>query len=143
MTIIAGDGLVGSVQRKVCSEIVIESCRVPRFTAVARTTVVAAMPFVIIVFEVTTDTSHIHDIVERVFAVTVGAGQGRVLKLERKVRVAAVIEAGVVPGTGVVAILTLFTAASLVRIILGVTAVTSGRRILMCLISVTVSAGRF
>ena len=113
MTIIAGDGLVRPVQRKVGSEIVIESCRVPRFTAVARATVVAAMTFVVIVFEVATDTSHVHDISERVLTVAVGAGQSCVLELQWEVSVVVVVEAGVVPGAGVVAVLTLITAASL------------------------------
>ena len=113
MTIIAGDGLVGSVQGEVGCEIVIESCRVPRFTAVARTTVVAAMPFVIIVFEVTTDTSHIHDISKWVFAVAVGAGQGCVLEFQCKIRVVVVVETGVVPGAGIVAVFTLLAAATL------------------------------
>ncbi len=113
MTIIAGNGLVRAVQRKVGSEIVIESCRVPRFTAVARTTVVAAMTFVVIVFEVATDTSHVHDISERVLTVAVGAGQSCVLELQWEVSVVVVVETGVVPGAGVVAVLTLITAAPL------------------------------
>ncbi len=113
MTIITGDGLVGTVQSEVGSEIVIESCRVPRFTAVARTTVVAAMRFVVIVFEVATDTSHIHDISKRIFAVAVGAGQSCVLELQWKVGVVVVVETGVVPGTGIVAVFALLAAAPL------------------------------
>ena len=113
MTIITGDGLVGTVQSELGSEIVIESCRVPRFTAVAKTTVVAEMRFVVIVFEVATDTSHIHDISKRIFTVAVGAGQSCVLELQRKIGVVVVVKTGVVPGARVVAVLTLVTATPL------------------------------
>ena len=113
MTIIAGDGLVRAVQREVGSEIVIESCCVPGFTRVAGTTVVAATPFVVIVFEMTTDTSHIHDIGKRILAVAVGAGQSCVFELQWKIRVVVMVETGVVPGTGVVAVLALLTATPL------------------------------
>ena len=113
MTIIAGDGLVRAVQGEVRGDIVIECCYLPRLTAVARATVVTAMPFVVIVFEVATDTSHVHDISKRIFTVAVGAGQSRVLELQWEVRVVAVVETGVVPGAGIVAVFTLLAATPL------------------------------
>lgn len=113
MTIIAGDGLMRPVQAEICCEIVIESCRVPRFAAVARTTVVAAMPVVIIVFEVAAYASHVHSVRKRIRAVAVGTGQCSVFELERKICVVVVVKTGVIPGAGIVAVFTLLAAATL------------------------------
>jgi hypothetical protein len=54
-----------------------------------------------------------------------------VLALERKFGVPGVIEAGIVPVSGVVALLAFLAASTLVRVILGVTAVAGRRRVLV------------
>jgi hypothetical protein len=55
------------------------------------------MTIVVVVLEMTANTTHIHHVIERVFAVAVAATKFRVPTLKRKVGVAAMVETRVCP----------------------------------------------
>ena len=82
----------------------------PFLSSMACAAVGASMSLVAIILEVAAGTRHIHDIVKRVFTMAIGAGQSRVFKLKREIRVAGVIETRVIPATRIVAVLALFPA---------------------------------
>ena len=72
MTVVAGDGLVRSIQAKVGLQIVIEGGLFPCLGSMACTAVSTAMTRVAIIFQMAAGTGHIHDIIEWIFAVTIG-----------------------------------------------------------------------
>ena len=74
----------------------------------------SAAPFMMIIFEVTSDAVYLHDVVPRVLAVTVVAGQLRMFTFEWKVRVAGMVETRVRPLARIVAVFALFSAATFV-----------------------------
>ena len=138
MTIIAGDVLVRPVQSEVCCTTVIESRYVPGLAGMTCFAILTAAALVVVVFQVTADASHLHDIRERVRAVAIGAGKGRVFEFEWEVGVAVVVKAGIVPRAWVVAVLALLATAPLVRVVLGMTAVAGRWRVLVRLVRVTI-----
>lgn len=140
MTVIAGNGLMRSVQREIRRPVVVERRQRPCFTRVAGTTVSATMSVMAVIFQVAAGAGHIHYVIERVFVVTIGTEQCCVFALERKVSIAGMVKTRVEPVAGVVAVLTLFAAAPVVRIVLGMTAETVGRRILVGLVGVAIGA---
>ena len=75
VTIDAGDRLMRSIQCKFGVPAVIEVCRSPFVIRMATCAIGTVMTIVVIILEVATDTSHVHFIGKRIFAVTVVASQ--------------------------------------------------------------------
>jgi hypothetical protein len=115
----------------------------PVRVVMAGTADVAVMPAMFVIFHVTEHAGHVHFILPRIFRVAVNADQFRVRALEYKIGIASMIEAGVVPVCGVVTGLALLTAATVMRVILGVTSVACGRRILIGFVLVAVETSGF
>ena len=103
----------------------------------------SVMTVVVVVLEMTANTTHIHHVIERVFAVAVAATKFRVPTLKRKVGVAAMVETRVCPRTRVMAGLALLSTSAFVDIVFRVTAKAGRRCILMRLISVAGQALNF
>lgn len=137
MTVDAGNRRVRAVQTKVGVASVIEDADIPVLTGMATFTFAAVVALVIIVLEVAIHALLLHDIVKRIFAMTVVATQFGVPAIEWKVGIACVIKTRIVPRAGVMAGFALLAAATLVRIVLGVTSETGHRHILMRLVGVT------
>jgi len=78
----AHDCLVRPIQIEISSSIVVESGFCPRFAGVAVTTFGPAMAIMVVVLEMATDTPQIHNVVKRVFAVTVTTGKHGVLTFQ-------------------------------------------------------------
>ena len=88
----------------------IEVWLLPLSALMAGIALIAAVSFMRIVFQVARNACAVLSILERVFRMALAASQGRVFSLEQEVRIASVIEAGVVPVGRVVAILAVLTA---------------------------------
>ena len=97
MAVVTGNRFVCAVKQELSRTVVIKGGLGPGFGRMAQAAIGAAMPGVAVIFQVTADAGHIHDIIKRVFAVAVGTGQTCVLAFERKVGVAGVVEACVSP----------------------------------------------
>lgn len=137
MAIDTSDRCMRPVKTKVCIARMIKDADIPVLAGMAALTFSPVVAQVVIIIKMTTDTIHLHNVVERVFAMTVGATQFGVPAIEWKVGIACVIKAGIVPGAGVMAGFTLLAAAALVRIVLGVTSETGHWHVLMRLVGVT------
>ena len=127
----AFDGLVCAEQPVVRVPVMIEHGFRPVIVVVAGIAVVTIVLVVFVVFEMAGDACLVLFILERIFGVAVIASCLGVLALERKFGVPGVIEAGVVPVSGIVALLAFLAASTLVRVVLGVTAIAGRRRVLV------------
>ena len=130
VTIDAGNRLMRSVQYKFGVFVVIEMGRGPFIVLMTATAIGTVMAIMVVIFEVATDTSHIHFIGKRIRGVTIIASQLGVTTQKREISIARVIKTRIVPVRRVVAVLALFAAASIVRIIVGVTTKAVLRRVL-------------
>jgi hypothetical protein len=101
----------------------------------------AEVALMVVVFEVTGYTSDLQFVGERIVAVAAIASLIGVLAIQREVRIAAVIEAGVSPIRRIVAVVTFLSTASVVRVIFRMASVTGSRCILKCLVLVTIQTG--
>ena len=120
MTGHAFDQLVCAVQRVVRVDIVVEVNRRPRLGRMAGLTGSSEMTVVVVVLEMAGDACDVQFVVEWILAVTVTACQLRVLAIERKTRVAHMIEFGVRPCGRRVAVAAFLAAAAVMGIVLGV-----------------------
>lgn len=105
---------MSTVQDEIRTCVVVEYAFSPRVIRMTVRAIGSAVPFMMIIFEVTADAVHLHDVFPRVLAVTVVASQLRMFTFEWKVRVAGVVEARVRPVTRIVAVFALFSAATFV-----------------------------
>ena len=62
-----------AVQKKIGRQVVLEGRLFPSFAGMAGSAFAATMTFVAIVLQMAAGAGHIHDVIKRVFAVTVGA----------------------------------------------------------------------
>ena len=97
MTVHTGDRRVGRIQDEIGTPGVIENADSPRFAAMTVFAFGTVMAFVIVILEMAADAVHLHDIIKRVFAMTVTAGQHPVLAFEWEFGVPRVIETRVCP----------------------------------------------
>ena len=142
VTGLAFDGLVGAVQGVVRVGVVIEDDVVPGVAGVAALAGSPEMTLVLVVVLVAGDAGDLELIGKGILAVTIAAGQVRVFTVEREAGIARVVEERVFPSGRTVAIAALLAALAVVRIVFRVAAVTGHRRLLECLVGVTVQAGR-
>lgn len=141
MAVVTRRLLMGAIEDEVRTFVVIEMALRPRFIRVAFSAFGPVMTLVIIVFEMAGDAFHVHvNVVPRVFAVTVVAGQLCVFAFEREVRVLRMVETRVGPIARIVAGLAIFPAAAVVGIVFSVATDAVHRRILMRLVFVAVPA---
>lgn len=142
MAVETGNRFVRTMQGIVGVLVVVKMPLVPGRGRMAGIAVRPVMPVMIVILTVAGDTGHVHgiDIVERVVAVAVIAAQLGVTAIEREVGIARVIEARVLPVSRAVTVFADFAAAAFVRVILGMTAETGRRCILVSLIPMTVKA---
>lgn len=112
-------GIIGmrSVQLELSVPVVIEQRLGPCHAVVAVTAFRSVVPFMLVVFKVTTDAGHIHFVAKRIVAVTVITSELCMMAFKRKVGISRVVEAGVGPRCRVVAILALVPAAPIMMII--------------------------
>lgn len=103
----------------------------------------AEVTFVIVVLEMAGNTGHIEFIGERVLAVAAGAFLFGVLAVQYEIRVAVVIETGVVPAFWIVTGAAFVAATAVMRIVLGMTVIAIRRRVLKCVVLMAVQAGGF
>lgn len=134
------DFFVRADERMFGIDVVIEHDGDPFLAHMAGIACVAEVTAVIVVFQMTGYASSLHLIGERIFAVTVVAGQVGMPSLQEKIRVPVVIETGIGPVSRLVAVVALFAAAAVVRVILGVATETGRRRALKSPVFVTVEA---
>ena len=99
------------------------------------------MTVVVIVFEMATDTPHVHFIGKRIHAVTIITSQLGMAPEQHEVCITGVIEARVGPRSRVVTFLALLSVATLVGVIGSMAAEASFGRVLEDLGLVTVEAG--
>ena len=121
--------------------IVIKSNFRPVRAYMAGVTLLAEVALMIVVLEVTGYTRDLKFVGERIVAVAAIASLIGVLAIQRKVRIAAVIEAGVGPISRIVAVVTFFSAAPVVGVIFSMASETGCRCILKSLDLVTIQAG--
>lgn len=120
--------------------IVIKSYFRPILAYMAGIALFAKVSLVIVVFKMTGYTSDLQFIGERIVTMAAITSLIGVLSIQWKVRIAAVIEAGVSPIRRIVAVVTLFSAAPVVRVIFRMASVTGGRCILKSLVFVAIQA---
>lgn len=140
MAVNADDFLVRPVEDKVRVVIMIKMRRRPISAAVAGIALGAALTCMLVVLKVAGDAGSFEFVFEGRVRVTVVADQACVLAVQRKVRVPAVIETGIVPVGRIVTPLALRAAAAVVRIVLCMAAVTVRRRIRESMILVAIQA---
>ena len=143
VAVVARKSLMPAEEFVIGLHVVIKGRFCPLGADMAGVTLLTAMLVMRIIFEMTGHAGHIHLVFKRILRVAVAASRLSVLAFQRKFRVAHMVEAGVMPVGGVMAILTLFPAATLMGIILGVTTETSGRGVEERPVLVAVSARRF
>lgn len=124
VAIVACNRLVGAVQQVVRVAVMIEFRLLPFHRVMTRVALVTTVSFVLIVFQVAGNARAIHFIIKRVFAMAVVTSRIAVAALERKFRIATVIEARIVPADRIVTIATVVAASTIVGIVLLVTRVT-------------------
>ena len=81
MAVLTSDGLMRILQREISRQVMIKCWLCPVLARVTGPTVSAAVSIVVIVFQVATGTPGIHDVIKRVFVMTVGAEQADMLAL--------------------------------------------------------------
>lgn len=128
MTVRARDVRMCAIQCEIGVAIMVEPAVSPRFSRMALRTVGAIPPVVLIVFQVTADTRRFQFVAEGVLGMAIATRQVGVTAIEWKFRVAGMIEAGVRPVCGVVAVLALIATFSIVFIILFVAGEAGVRR---------------
>lgn len=139
----AGNYLMRAVQIVIGIPAMIEQGSRPVGVVVAAATVVAVMPAVLVIFQVTGHASLVHFVLKRILRVAVIAGQLCVFSLKYKLGIPSMIEAGVMPVGGVMAGFALLSASTAVRIVLGMTTKACGRCVLIGRILVAVKARGF
>lgn len=140
---VTGDALffcVHTVQRVAGGDTVIEVHFGPAAAGVTGIAVLAAMPVMMVVFEVTADAGRVEFIGERVFGVATFTALFGVFAIDHEVGVTIVIETRVFPALGVMAVAALIATAAVVRIIFRVTVVTGGRCVLKRIVCMTAQA---
>jgi hypothetical protein len=113
----------------------------PTAAGVAGLTGFAEVAFVIVVLQVAGNTGRIEFIGERVLAVAAGTFLFGMLAVQQEIRVAVVIETGVVPAFRAVTVSALVAAAPFMRVVLGMTVVALGRRVLERVVLMAIEAG--
>ena len=83
----------------------------------ATLTLTPVMTVMVVVLEMTADTTHIHHVIKRVFAMAVATTKFRMPTLKRKVGVAGMVETRVRPGTRVMTGLALLATSPFVDIV--------------------------
>lgn len=142
MTVVAGHITMRAIQGKIRGEVVIEVCVIPRPCVVAGAAILAPVAVMSVVLKVAADAGDVHAVTERIFAVTVAAGQRRMAKFQREAGIAVVIKARILPRTRVMAVLALFATAPLVEIVFRMATEAVCRCVLVCLVDMTVRTGR-
>jgi hypothetical protein len=117
VAIVAGNRLVGAVQPVVRVAVMIELGLFPFHRGMTRVALATAVSFVLIVFQVAGDARAIHFVIKWVFAMAVVTSRIAVAALERKFRIATVIEARIVPVNRAVTITALVAASTFVRVV--------------------------
>lgn len=135
------DRLVRAVQRVVRVDVVIEVDRRPLFITVTLGTFRTKMAIVRVIVEMTSCALRIQRVGKRIGAMAGVAGEIRMPAKKRKIRVAIMIEPGIEPSGGRVAVLALITAATVVYVVLGMAAETIVRGADKGLVFVAVQAG--
>jgi hypothetical protein len=143
MAVDAGNRLMRAVQIVFGIPAMVEQPFRPVGVVVAAATVVAVMPTVLVIFQMTGHAGLVHFILKRIFRVAITAGQLCVFSLKHELGVPSMIESGVVPVGGVMAGFALLSASTVVRIVLGMTTKTCGRRILIGRILVAIETRSF
>lgn len=123
--------------------IVIERHPGPILAYVTGRALFAEITVVIVVFKVTGNAGGIEFVGERVFAVAAITGFLGMLPIQRKLRITAMIKTCIGPVSRFMAVVTFLAAASVMRVILGMTSITGRVRISEGLIFVTIQAGNF
>ena len=136
------DQLVRTIEHVVRVGVVIEEDRRPRLGCMAGLAGGPEVTVMVVVFEVTGDAGDVQVIGERVLAMTVATALLGVFSIERKVRIARMIEFRVVPAGRRVAIAALLSAATVVGVVFGVAIEARGRRGLEGLVFVATGAFR-
>ena len=95
----------------------------PTAAGMTGTAVLAAMPIVIVIFEVAGDTRHVEFIGKRVLAVAAVTALLGMFAIDHEVGITIVIETRVIPTLRVMTVAALIAAAAVVRVIFRVTAV--------------------
>lgn len=113
----------------------------PFIIRVAVSAIRTVMAIVLIIFEMATDTCRFVSVAERVFAVTIVAGQQGVLSYQRKFRIAGVIKSRLIPGNRAVTVFALLAATPFVKIVIRMATETRRLRDLQRSIFVAISAG--
>lgn len=134
---------VRAIQRIVGIDVVIELDNRPFHVAVTRFTGLSKMSIVRIVVQMTGYAFHLELIRKRITAVAIVAGQVRMPAEERKIRVVVMVEPGVEPSVGRMAVLALVAAASCVHVVVGMAAETVIRRTGKALVFVAIEAPGF
>ena len=81
MAVLTSDGLMRILQREIGRQVMIKCWLCPVLARVTGPTVSAAVSIVVVVLQVATGTRGIHDVIKRVFVMTVGAEQVDMLAL--------------------------------------------------------------
>jgi len=126
-----------------CVLFVIEVNLCPAAARVAGFAGFAEVAFVIVVLEVAGNTCHIEFIGERILAVAAVTFLFGMLAVQHEIRVAVVIETGVVPAFRAVTGATFVAATAVMSIVLGMAVVAFRRRILERVVLMAVQARRF
>ncbi len=143
VTGLAFEQFVGTVQRVLRVDIMVELHGGPRCGGVAGVAGDPEMTLVVVVLEMAGDTGDIVFVVEWIFAVAVTAAQFGVPAVQRETCVARMVELRVVPTRRRVAVATFVSAAAIVRIVFGMAVEALRRRRLERLILVATRAFGF
>jgi len=113
----------------------------PAAAGMAGFTALTEVSFVVVVFTVAGDAGHIELIGERIFAVAAVAALLGVLAVEYEIRIAVVVETGVVPALRVMAVAAFIAAAAIVCVVFRMAIETFRRRALEGIVGMAVEAG--